>query len=84
MDLKLDGRRALVTGSTAGIGFATAARLAEEGASVVVNGRTSERDEVRDIFLGADFWLPLFIGPFPEDANHDEHENTGLNWYDFE
>ncbi len=45
MDLKLNGKRALVTGSTAGIGFAVAARLAEEGASVIVNGRTAERVE---------------------------------------
>lgn len=40
MDLQLHGRRALVTGSTAGIGFAISRRLAEEGAVVFVNGRT--------------------------------------------
>jgi len=45
MDLRLEGKRALVTGSTAGIGFAAVARLAEEGASVVVNGRSAERVE---------------------------------------
>jgi NAD(P)-dependent dehydrogenase (short-subunit alcohol dehydrogenase family) len=45
MDLRLGGKRALVTGSTAGIGFAAVARLAEEGASVVVNGRSAERVE---------------------------------------
>jgi NAD(P)-dependent dehydrogenase (short-subunit alcohol dehydrogenase family) len=45
MDLQLGGKRALVTGSTAGIGFAAAARLAEEGASVVINGRSEERVE---------------------------------------
>ena len=39
MDLKLQDRRALVSGSTAGIGRAIAANLAREGASVVVNGR---------------------------------------------
>src|ERR1700730_9929637 len=43
MDLKLEGKQALVTGSTAGIGFAIAAALAKEGASVVVNGRTEQR-----------------------------------------
>jgi NAD(P)-dependent dehydrogenase (short-subunit alcohol dehydrogenase family) len=39
MDLKLGGKVALVSGSTAGIGFAIAAGLAREGASVIVNGR---------------------------------------------
>jgi NAD(P)-dependent dehydrogenase (short-subunit alcohol dehydrogenase family) len=43
MDLGLTGKRALVTGSTAGIGFATAEALAREGAHVIVNGRTQRR-----------------------------------------
>jgi NAD(P)-dependent dehydrogenase (short-subunit alcohol dehydrogenase family) len=43
MDLQLRGKRALVTGSTTGIGFAAAAGLHREGASVVVNGRTAQR-----------------------------------------
>jgi NAD(P)-dependent dehydrogenase (short-subunit alcohol dehydrogenase family) len=42
MDLELHGRRALVTGSTAGIGFAIAKALAEEGAAVMVNGRRQD------------------------------------------
>ncbi|MFL5576718.1 MAG: SDR family NAD(P)-dependent oxidoreductase [Gemmatimonadaceae bacterium] len=45
MDLELEGRRALVTGSTAGIGLATARLLAAERASVIVNGRGRERVE---------------------------------------
>jgi NAD(P)-dependent dehydrogenase (short-subunit alcohol dehydrogenase family) len=40
MDLQLTGRHALVTGSTAGIGFAIAKALAREGARVIVTGRT--------------------------------------------
>jgi NAD(P)-dependent dehydrogenase (short-subunit alcohol dehydrogenase family) len=43
MNLQLEGKRALVTGSTAGIGFAIAEALANEGASVIVNGRTQKR-----------------------------------------
>lgn len=45
MDLQLRGKLALITGSTAGIGFATALGLAREGASVIVNGRTQSRIE---------------------------------------
>jgi NAD(P)-dependent dehydrogenase (short-subunit alcohol dehydrogenase family) len=43
MDLKLRGKRALVTGSTAGIGFAIARGLARERAEVIVNGRTERK-----------------------------------------
>jgi NAD(P)-dependent dehydrogenase (short-subunit alcohol dehydrogenase family) len=43
MDLGLRGKRALVTGSTAGIGFAAARLLAAEGAEVWINGRSAER-----------------------------------------
>jgi NAD(P)-dependent dehydrogenase (short-subunit alcohol dehydrogenase family) len=43
MNLQLDGKLALVTGSTAGIGLAIATTLASEGARVVVNGRTQAR-----------------------------------------
>ena len=39
MDLRLTGKRALVSGSTAGIGRAIAASLAKEGARVIINGR---------------------------------------------
>lgn len=42
MDLKLSDRRALVTGGTAGIGFATAKSLLIEGASVIITSRTEE------------------------------------------
>jgi len=45
MDLGLEGKLALITGSTAGIGLATATELAAEGAGVIVNGRTNERVE---------------------------------------
>ena len=43
MDLSFQGKLAIVTGSTAAIGFAIASRFAIEGAEVIVNVRTAER-----------------------------------------
>jgi hypothetical protein len=43
MDLQLADKLALVSGSTAGIGFAIAEALAAEGARVIINGRTASR-----------------------------------------
>ena len=43
MNLRLENKRALVTGSTGGIGFAIAEALLKEGASVIINGRTEKR-----------------------------------------
>lgn len=42
MDLRLIGKRAFVSGSTQGIGYASAKALLREGATVVINGRTAE------------------------------------------
>jgi len=43
MDLGLTSKRALITGSTAGIGYATAEALARKGVFVIINGRTPAR-----------------------------------------
>jgi NAD(P)-dependent dehydrogenase (short-subunit alcohol dehydrogenase family) len=58
MDLGLAGKLALVTGSTAGIGYAIASQLAREGSTVHVNGRTQARvdkavNEIRAAHPGA-------------------------------
>jgi NAD(P)-dependent dehydrogenase (short-subunit alcohol dehydrogenase family) len=59
MLIDLKGRKAIVTGSTAGIGRATAEGLARAGASVVVNGRGEARvakavEEMRRAFPGVE------------------------------
>jgi NAD(P)-dependent dehydrogenase (short-subunit alcohol dehydrogenase family) len=43
LDLQLKGKIALLTGSTAGIGFAIGSGLAGEGATVIINGRSEKR-----------------------------------------
>jgi 3-oxoacyl-[acyl-carrier protein] reductase len=53
MDMQLQGKRALISGSTSGIGAACARILASEGVRVAVNGRSRGRaekvaDEIRD------------------------------------
>ncbi|WP_407319104.1 SDR family oxidoreductase [Isoptericola halotolerans] len=59
MDLELVGKRAFVSGSTQGIGFAIVEGLVREGAAVVVNGRDEHRvgaavDELRARVPAAD------------------------------
>jgi NAD(P)-dependent dehydrogenase (short-subunit alcohol dehydrogenase family) len=59
MDFKLSGKRALVTGSTKGIGFAIAVELAREGTKIVINGRRPQdvataADRIRALVPGAD------------------------------
>jgi NAD(P)-dependent dehydrogenase (short-subunit alcohol dehydrogenase family) len=53
MDLQLKGRRALVTGSSSGIGEGIARMLAEEGCAVVVHGRDREKAEKVAAGIGA-------------------------------
>jgi NAD(P)-dependent dehydrogenase (short-subunit alcohol dehydrogenase family) len=53
MNLQLEGKTALVTGSTAGIGLAIATSLAKEGARVIINGRTQQRVDAAIKLSGA-------------------------------
>ena len=50
---QLDGKTALVTGGTSGIGLATARRLADEGAYVFVTGRDRTRLDAAVASIGA-------------------------------
>lgn len=45
MEIKLHGKKAIISGSTTGIGFAIAKELARAGAAVLINGRTEKRVE---------------------------------------
>lgn len=59
MELELTGKRAFVSGSTEGIGYAIAAGLVRAGAAVVINGRDEQRlrtavDALRALLPGAD------------------------------
>jgi NAD(P)-dependent dehydrogenase (short-subunit alcohol dehydrogenase family) len=73
MDLQLQGKRALVTGSTAGIGFAIAAALAREGAAVIINGRSQQAvdDAISQLQGSAGGALTGFAGDLTDDEVAD-------------
>jgi 3-oxoacyl-[acyl-carrier protein] reductase len=69
MDLKLAGKRALVSGSTSGIGAAIARRLAREGARVIVHGRNEARARnVIDAITGEGGEARMALGDIASDA----------------
>src|SRR5262249_954826 len=73
MDLQLQGKRVLVTGSSSGIGEAIAKTLAKEGAFVVVHGRrgTEVRRVIREIGRGGGRAFAV-LGDLGTDAGADQ------------
>ena len=92
-DLDLEGKRALVTGSTSGIGRATAELLARHGAVVIVQGRDADRGQavvesiLRDggkaRFIAGDLAVPDQIGSLVELAGAVDIlvNNAGTSWF---
>jgi 3-oxoacyl-[acyl-carrier protein] reductase len=70
MDLRLSGKRALITGSSIGIGEAIAHALAAEGAAVAVHGRHRERaDLVAKQILAAGGKAVVVLGDLTNDED---------------
>jgi NAD(P)-dependent dehydrogenase (short-subunit alcohol dehydrogenase family) len=89
----LSGRRALVTGATAGMGRETALRLARDGAEVVVHGRDPGRGAAtvnqitaaggRASFIGADLGDPADLRRLADQAGDVDVlvNNGGFSWF---
>jgi NAD(P)-dependent dehydrogenase (short-subunit alcohol dehydrogenase family) len=89
----LDGRIALVTGATSGIGRATAIQLARQGAEVIVHGRDKDRGErvIAEIaqeggkarFIAADLSDPAEIRRLADEAGEVDVlvNNAGFSWF---
>jgi 3-oxoacyl-[acyl-carrier protein] reductase len=80
MDLKLDGKRALVTGASSGIGREIAQALAREGATVVVCGRNRERtEETVRMITDAGSKALAAVGDLTDDADADAIAKTATD-----
>lgn len=79
MDLQLSGKRALVTGASAGLGTAIARTLAAEGCTVVVHGRNEERaQKVANDIVAAGGKALIAIGDIATDEGANAAADTAL------
>lgn len=78
MNLGLEGKRALITGSTRGIGATIAAMLADEGVKVVIHGRNA--DAARDVAAktGKPDNVAVVIGDLADPASADRVADEAL------
>ena len=74
MDLRIANKIALITGSSQGIGFATAKKLCEEGVNVIINGRNEEKVKSAVLKLQKEFQSIKIIG-----ITADLKDNEGCN-----
>lgn len=80
MDMKLAGKRALVTGSSSGIGVVIVKWLAVEGASVVVHGRNENRaNAVAEAIRASGGKADVSIGDLATDAGADALAHAALS-----
>lgn len=80
MDLQLAGKRALVTGSSSGLGEAIVKLLAQEGAAVVVHGRSEERaSAVAEAIRAGGGKADIALGDLATDAGADAAAAAALS-----
>jgi NAD(P)-dependent dehydrogenase (short-subunit alcohol dehydrogenase family) len=89
----LEGKGALVTGATSGIGKATALELGRHGAKVIVHGRDAVRGEAvvdaitaeggKAYFVAADLSDPAEVGEFVDQVGSVDIlvNNAGFSWF---
>ena len=83
MDLQLNGKTALITGSSAGIGEAIAVRLAEEGARVIIHGRNEARAQaVAKKITDAGGQARVAIGDLGDDTQAAAALEQAINAFD--